>query len=125
MEIYSNINVGKRVRKKRKDFNYTSAKLAELLDISPRFLSAIERGEKGMSYSTLKKMCDIFCITSDYLLFGKDEDNSIENNSNIIGILSNIDKNYFPLVEKLILNFIETVNTVSKNVYKNKDINKI
>lgn len=115
MEVYSNINIGKRVRKKRKDFNYTGDELAELLGISSRFLSAIERGEKGMSYVTLKKMCDTFYTTSDYLLFGKNE-----NNSNTIDILSNIDKDYFPIIEKMILNFIKTVNVVSNNLYKNK-----
>lgn len=122
MEVYSNIDVGKRVRKKRKDFCYTNYKLAEMLDISPRFLSAIERGEKGMSYTTIKKMCDILCTTSDYLLFGKEESHHNLENSNIIKMLSNIDREYIPMIEKLILNFIETVNIVTNNVVKKGNI---
>lgn len=116
MEVYSNIEVGKRIREKRNKFKYTIYELAELADISPRFLSAIERGEKGMSYITLKKMCDIFCVSSDYLLFGKNNNFNINDNANIVELISNIDNTYIPLLEKSILNFTEIVNAVTKNI---------
>lgn len=123
MATYSNIETGKRITEKRKYFKYTIEKLSELLGISPRFLSAIERGEKGMSYNTLEKMCNTLCVTSDYLLFGKTEDTSNNTKNeiyNITKILSSIDSHYLPLAESTIKNLVETISIVTKNVSKNR-----
>lgn len=112
---YSKIELGKRIKKKRNDFHYTIEKLSELLNITPRFLSAIENGDRGISFTTLEKMCNILCVTSDYLLFGKNTySNENKEISNITEILLNLDKQYIPLAENLIFNFNETVSLVTK-----------
>ena len=45
--------MGARIRTQRKLLGYTREKLAEKLDVSPKFCSDIELGVKGMSLNTL------------------------------------------------------------------------
>lgn len=63
--------VGFRVRSFRLEQRYTQAELAELMDISIKFLSDIENGKKGMSQETLYKLCKNCNLSSDYILFGE------------------------------------------------------
>ena len=63
--------VGKRIRREREDRGYTREKFAELAGISPQFLAEIENGKKGMSSTTLYKICTRFDISADYLLLGR------------------------------------------------------
>lgn len=116
---YSKIALGKRINKKRLELHYTVEKLAELIGISPRFLFAIESGEKGISFSNLEKLCNILCVTSDYLLFGKNtcynENTDIEN---INRILLNLDKSYLSIAENLMINLCETIALAVKNQTK-------
>lgn len=62
--------IGKRLRREREDRGYTREKFAELAGISPQFLAEIENGKKGMSSTTLYKICTSFDISADYLLLG-------------------------------------------------------
>ncbi|MBO5384667.1 MAG: helix-turn-helix transcriptional regulator, partial [Ruminococcus sp.] len=62
--------MGARIRTQRKLLGYTREKLAEKLDVSPKFCSDIELGVKGMSLNTLAKLSDILCMNVDYILFG-------------------------------------------------------
>lgn len=52
-----NIEMGARIKAKRLNLRYTRETFAELVDISPQFLADIEYGKKGMSFTTLKKIC--------------------------------------------------------------------
>lgn len=63
--------IGKRIRREREDRGYTREKFAELAGISPQFLAEIENGKKGMSSTTLYKICTCFDISADYLLLGR------------------------------------------------------
>lgn len=64
------ILIGKRLRKQREKLNMTREEFAEKACISPQFLAEIENGKKGMSVTTLYKICSIHNLSSDYLLFG-------------------------------------------------------
>ena len=43
----------------------------ELLFVSVSYLGLIERNKRSPSLSLLSKMCAVYGVTSDYLLFGK------------------------------------------------------
>ena len=47
-----NIILGERIRLGRKANNLTREKLAELIDVSPRFLAEVESGKVGVSLQT-------------------------------------------------------------------------
>ena len=51
----------------------TQEKLAELLDVSVKFVSDIELGAKGMSLKTLNKLSSNLLVSADYILYGSSE----------------------------------------------------
>lgn len=71
------VSIGKRIRAKRESLGYSREKLAELLDVTPKFCSDIELGVKGMSVPTLCKISDVLGLSSDYILFDLDDHSNI------------------------------------------------
>ena len=64
--------IGLKIAYYRKKKGYTQAQLAEMVGISSNYLSLIERGNKGQSYSmeTLFKITEALEITVSELFFG-------------------------------------------------------
>lgn len=64
--------VGLKIAYYRKKKGYTQTQLAEMVGISSNYLSLIERGNKGQSYSmeTLFKIAEALEITVSELFFG-------------------------------------------------------
>lgn len=62
--------MGERVKQARKTKRYTQAQLAEIIDMSSKNFSQIERGETGISLSTLMSLCKALEVSADYILFG-------------------------------------------------------
>lgn len=67
------IAIGGRIRKQREYLGLTREQLAEKLDITPKFCSDIELGVKGMSVPTLCRIATTLSLSTDYILFGKQE----------------------------------------------------
>ncbi len=67
------VAIGSRIRKQREEFGYTREAFAEKLEITPKFCSDIELGKKGMSVPTLCRISSILKISTDYILFGADQ----------------------------------------------------
>ncbi len=106
-----NIEIGERVKSARKAIGFSKDELAEMLGVSSLFLGYIECGQRGMSLQTLKNMCSILGVSSDYLLFGKKDETPLKND--LIKELQNIDAEYLPLV-------IENINNIKKIICKTK-----
>lgn len=66
-------SIGARIRKQRELLGYTREAFAEKIDITPKFCSDIELGVKGMSIPTLCRIADTLCMSTDYILFGKEQ----------------------------------------------------
>ena len=45
--------------------------LAEKIEVSPQYISDLERGVVGIALPTLKKLCCVLGVSSDQILFGK------------------------------------------------------
>lgn len=72
MDKIANENrIGTRIMNLRKDKRYSREQLAELSEISSRFLYEIEIGKKGFSANTLMSLCKALEVSSDYILYGK------------------------------------------------------
>lgn len=81
--------------------NMTREKLAEKIDVSPRFLADVESGKVGVSLLTLKNLCIALSTSADYLLGLKSDENE-----NLAGSIANkfsmVDKRYYPLVDLIL-----------------------
>lgn len=61
-------NLGKTITDYRKKLNLTQKELGEQLNVSPQAVSKWENGQAEPDASTIKKLCEIFKISTDELL---------------------------------------------------------
>jgi len=64
--------IGKRLRQLRKSYKIKAEDLAKRVDTSPAHIRLIERGERGTTIARFVQLCDIFHVSLDYLLAGRD-----------------------------------------------------
>lgn len=62
--------MGKRIKDLRQKQNKTQKFFADLLFISPSYLTLIEKGERTMTLDVLVQIAKICDVSTDYLLFG-------------------------------------------------------
>ncbi len=65
----SNIHIGKVFQEYRLKNNLTQNQVAELTGLEPRHISQIERGLSKGSIDTLIKLCNVYRITPDIVLY--------------------------------------------------------
>lgn len=70
MDELNYVEIGKRMKSKRVELKLTQEKLSELIDVSPSYVSEIERGTSICSLSTLTKIAMILQLNLDFLVFG-------------------------------------------------------
>jgi transcriptional regulator with XRE-family HTH domain len=104
------LEIGQRIRRQRETLGYTREKFAEILNITPRFCADIELGVKGMSLSTLVRVCQKLHVPADYILFGLE--NAPEPDP-IMLMLKTCDPNLQPHITSLIKAFILAVEVNS------------
>ncbi|MCB7341851.1 helix-turn-helix domain-containing protein [Blautia obeum] len=107
-----NVQIGQRVRSARKQAHLSREALAEKLDISTLFLGYIECGQKGMSLSTLQKLCQVLGVSSDFILMGIDDDSTHKNNFMLL--VDSVDPKYHPLLECNLRCTIDAINETEK-----------
>lgn len=66
-----NIEIGGQVKIAREQAKLTQEQLAERIDVSPQYISDLERGVVGISLATLRRFCISLGISADQVLFGK------------------------------------------------------
>lgn len=101
-----NADIGMRIKELRIEKGYTREKLAEKADISTQFLADIEYGNKGMSVSTLYKLCKALCISSDYLIFG-----NLNNEPDISDIINSIPDSKQKYAKELLSVFADALDS--------------
>lgn len=115
-----NLEIGERVRKARTSRGLSREQLSEMLEISSLFLGYIECGQRGMSLSTLQKLCLTLSVSADYILLGKES--KITEREILLDAVMDIDEKYLPLAVENINHFkklIALVKSESKNTSKN------
>lgn len=102
-----NIQIGEQVRLAREQAKLTQETLAEKIEVSPQYISDLERGVVGIALPTLKRLCISLGVSSDQILFGtKSQDRGIIL-SNVCNTLS---EEQFALMLEMINCFIKAVN---------------
>ena len=67
------IGFGEKLKELRKEYNITQKQLAELLGQAQSTIVYWEKNEQEPVISSLKKLCGIFNVTSDYFIGLEDE----------------------------------------------------
>lgn len=70
-----NIQIGEQIRLAREQAKLTQEQAAERIEVSPQYISDLERGIVGISISTLKRACVALGVSSDRILFGEVSEN--------------------------------------------------
>lgn len=70
---YNTIGSGDRIRKMRKEYQLTQEQLADELGISREYLGKIETGKRGASIDILIQISEIYDVSLDYVILGKDK----------------------------------------------------
>lgn len=66
-----NIQIGEQIKSARENAGRTQEQLAEAIDVSPQYISDLERGMVGISIPTLKRLCTSLAVSSDQILFDR------------------------------------------------------
>lgn len=80
---------GRRIRRLRELNGYTREALAELADISSKFLYEIETGHKGFSADTLYRIGQALSVSCEFILSGNTQDNYNEEIASIMNLFDN------------------------------------
>lgn len=87
--------MGNRIRAKRLEMGLTQEKLAEKSEISPSHVGEIERGTSICSLSVLVSIADVLDLNLDMLVRGISDQNANTAFSEILGSLSNDNKELY------------------------------
>ncbi len=104
----SNKEIGANIRAVRINARHTQEQLAEILEISPNHLSALERGISGATTAIIKKICTLYAISADVLLFGKLPDPSTDE---LTERLKHVRPELRPKINKVLLSLLEVLIT--------------
>ena len=103
-----NIQIGEQVRIAREQAKLTQEILAERIEVSPQYVSDLERGVVGVSITTLKRICSVLGVSSDQLLFGKQTETRATFIANKCKSLS--DQQYL-LLSDIISKYVEAIES--------------
>lgn len=106
-----NIQIGEQVKKAREQASLTQEQLAEQIEVSPQYVSDLERGVVGISIPTLKKLCSVLYVTSDQILFADRPENDVTAIANKCRMLP---EEQFSILSDIINKFIEAINLGTK-----------
>ena len=73
-----NLIVGRNIKRERTKAGYTQDQFSELVGIGTKSLSAIERGQVGVSLVTLLKICKVLSVSSNSILFESSHKNDVQ-----------------------------------------------
>lgn len=92
----NNLEIGERIRSIRDDLKMNRERFSEMIDISDVFLGQIERGERSLSLKTLYKIISFTGVSADFILLGKQNNNSTMHKINrILSKSSDVNIEYF------------------------------
>ena len=107
------VGIGARIKICREQAQITQEKLAELISVTPQYLSDLERGITGTSIPTIIRICNVLNASADYILLNKTKDNKYA--SVLIERLQNTPPKKLKIIESGINNMYEAINFVSEN----------
>lgn len=101
-----NIQIGEQVRIAREQSKLTQEALAEKIEVSPQYISDLERGVVGIALTTLKKLCSTLGVSCDQILFGAQTQNRGEILANATNMLN---EEQFSILLEMVNCFVKAV----------------
>jgi transcriptional regulator with XRE-family HTH domain len=116
-------NIGQRIRFERENLGLSRDVFAELVDLSEYYIGQLERGERQMSLPVLVRIAHCLHVSLDYIVLGKNLQNTDSINESSDTYLSNKDKELNTLLKKCSPNEIEMFKKIIKTIlpYLNKN----
>ena len=71
------IAIGKRLAEIRRSHKTTQDELAEMLGVSPKHISHVENAASSFSLSNLIRFCRIFGCSMDYIILGRESNETL------------------------------------------------
>ena len=102
-----NIQIGEQVRIAREQAKLTQEILAERIEVSPQYISDLERGVVGIALPTLKKLCSVLGVSSDQILFGVQAQ---DRGAFLANICSALTDEQFALLTQMVNCYVKAVN---------------
>ncbi len=96
--------MGKRIKKRRRELRLTQENLSEILGISVKHLSEVERGIAGLSIENLITLSTVFDVSIDFLIKG-DMENSPWQSTMVL--LEAVPENKVQKIKELIKNIVD------------------
>ncbi|MCI7180517.1 MAG: helix-turn-helix transcriptional regulator [Schaedlerella sp.] len=111
------VEMGERIKKQRLLNGYSREKLAEMADITPRYCYDIELGLKNMSLNTLYKISDSLNISTDYILFGAQ--NEADEYLAVISIVRSCPADRLKHLEQIVSHYVQAVRNINATLSEN------
>ena len=102
--------VGNRIRELREMHNYTREEMAEMVEISPKFLYEIESGKKGFSSDVLCKIARTLTVSCDYIMYG--EEQSLKISEKMYCILKQVETKQITKIQSILKLLIEICDAI-------------
>ncbi len=105
-QYYDFLPIGERIKSAREKKGLTQEQLAEMLGLTSKHISEIERGVSGLSLPALMKMNQYLGTSADYILYGKVAE---EDSNPVYHKLKRLSPEQILVVEKMIDIFVDYV----------------
>lgn len=103
-----NIEIGEQVKLAREQAKLTQEQFAERIEVSPQYVSDLERGVVGVSIPTLKRICAVLGVSSDQILFGSETENRA---AAIAEKCKSLSGRQYMLLSEIVDRFIEAIES--------------
>ncbi len=105
-----NIQIGEQIKRAREKAMLTQEQFAERIDVSPQYVSDLERGVVGVSIATQKRVCTVLSVSSDQILFGFETENRAVA---IAEKCESLSENQYMLLSNIVSKFVEAVESAN------------
>ena len=112
------IDIGLRIKQARERNSLTQETFAEKIGVTPQYISDLERAVVGISIPTLIKICMILGCSSDYILFGKGNEQDL---GDIKTKLSYLSEEQYKATEQAINLLADAMINISNNYDSNNN----
>lgn len=103
-----NIQIGEQIKAAREQSKLTQEQFAERIDVSPQYVSDLERGVVGASIATLKSICTVLGVSSDQILFGSETENRA---AAIAEKCKSLSEKQYMILSEIISKYVEAIDS--------------